>query len=103
MLASGRCAEAGKQEHLSAILAPGRRIARLCSPPIMKKRKVLVVDIGGTNVKLLMSLQDKVKNASGSRMKPKEFVAEFKEVVRGWKFDAISIVFPAPVRHGRIT
>ena len=66
------------------------------------KRKVLVVDIGGTNVKLLMSLRDQRKFPSGPRMKPKEMVAKFKEAVRGWNFDAISIGFPAPVRQGQI-
>ena len=66
------------------------------------KKKVLVVDIGGTNVKLLMSLRDQRKFASGPRMKPKEFVAKFKEAVKGWNFNAISIGFPAPVRKGRI-
>jgi len=35
-------------------------------------------------------------------MVPKEFVARFKENVHGWKFDALSIGFPAPVRKGRI-
>jgi predicted NBD/HSP70 family sugar kinase len=66
------------------------------------KKKVLVVDIGGTNVKLLMSLRDQRKFASGPRMKPKEMIVKLKEAVHGWKFNAISIGFPAPVRQGRI-
>jgi predicted NBD/HSP70 family sugar kinase len=66
------------------------------------KRRILVVDIGGSFVKLLMS--DKVERefVSGPRMNPKQFVARLKENVRGWKFDAASIGFPAPVRDGRI-
>jgi predicted NBD/HSP70 family sugar kinase len=35
-------------------------------------------------------------------MEPKEFLANFQENVRGWKFDVGSIGFPAPVRKGRI-
>lgn len=66
------------------------------------KKKVLVVDIGGTNVKLLMSPRDQRKFPSGPRMTPKEMAAKLKEAVRGWKFDVISIGFPAPVRAGRI-
>ena len=66
------------------------------------KKKVLVVDIGGTHVKLLMSPRDQRKFASGPKMTPKEMIAKFKEAVRGWKFNAISIGFPAPVRQGRI-
>jgi len=67
------------------------------------KRKILVVDIGGTHVKLLMSLRDEREFPSGPRMGPKQFVARFKENVRGWKFDAASIGFPVPIRNGRIT
>ena len=66
------------------------------------KKKVLVVDIGGTNVKLLMSPRDQRKFPSGPRMTPKEMVAELKETARNWKFDAVSIGFPSPVLKGRI-
>ena len=66
------------------------------------KRKILVVDIGGTHVKLLMSLRDEREFPSGPRMGPKQFVARFKENVLGWKFDRASIGFPVPVRNGRI-
>ena len=67
------------------------------------KRKVLVVDVGGTHVKLLMSPRDERQFPSGPRMGPEQFVAKFKQSVRGWKFDRASIGFPAPVRKGRIT
>ena len=67
------------------------------------KKEVLVVDIGGTQVKLLMSPLVQRSFASGPRMRPKKMVAKFKATVRGWKFDVASIGFPAPVRKGRIT
>ena len=67
------------------------------------KRKVLVVDVGGTHVKLLMSPLKERQFPSGARMGPKQFLARFKETVRGWKFDRASIGFPAPLRNGRIT
>ncbi|PYJ17717.1 MAG: hypothetical protein DME96_05050 [Verrucomicrobia bacterium] len=66
------------------------------------KRKVLVVDIGGTHVKLLMSARDEREFVSGPRMRPEQLIAQFKESARGWKFDVVSIGFPAPVRKGRI-
>jgi len=66
------------------------------------KRKVLVVDIGGTHVKLLMSLRDKREFESGPAMTPRDFVGKMKETTGGWKFDAISIGFPSVVREGRI-
>ncbi len=67
------------------------------------KRNILVVDVGGTHVKLLMSPRDEREFPSGPRMGPEQFVARLKQSVHGWKFDCASIGFPAPVRKGRIT
>ena len=68
----------------------------------MKKPRILVIDIGGTAVKLMMSPRDRRKFNSGPRMKPAQWLRRLKQAVRGWKFDAVSIGFPAPVRHGHI-
>src|SRR5215471_14152641 len=65
-------------------------------------RRVLVVDVGGSSVKLLRSAHNERLFESGPRLRPKQFIAKFKENVRGWKFDVVSIGFPAPVRKGRI-
>ena len=35
-------------------------------------------------------------------MTPKQFVAAFRDTVEGWRYDAISIGFPAPVAKGKI-
>jgi hypothetical protein len=67
------------------------------------KKRVLVVDVGGTYVKLLMSPSDEREFPSGPRLKPQQLIAKFKESVRGWKFDRTSIGFPSPVHDGRIT
>lgn len=67
------------------------------------KEKILVVDIGGTHVKLLMSMRDERQFDSGPTMRPKELVAQIKKNAADWSFGAISIGFPAPVRQGRIT
>jgi predicted NBD/HSP70 family sugar kinase len=66
------------------------------------KRRVLVVDIGGTRVKLLMSRRNQREFGSGPRMRPEQLIRKLKEAMRGWKFDVASIGFPAPVRKGRI-
>lgn len=66
------------------------------------KRRVLVVDIGGTHVKLLMSLSDKREFDSGPKMKPAEFVRKMKSTAAGWKFDTVSVGFPSVVRDGRV-
>jgi polyphosphate glucokinase len=68
----------------------------------VRKKKILVIDIGGTHVKLMISRREKRKFDSGPRMTPKVMVAKIKKIVVGWEFDAISIGFPSPVRNGRI-
>jgi hypothetical protein len=65
-------------------------------------KKTLVVDIGGTQVKLMMKRSDHRVFDSGPRMKPKDFVARLRKATRDWKFDNISIGFPAPIRGGKI-
>ncbi len=67
-----------------------------------KKPNILVIDIGGTHVKLMISARERRKFDSGSRMTPAQFMRRVKQSIKGWKFDAISIGFPAPVRNGRI-
>jgi predicted NBD/HSP70 family sugar kinase len=65
-------------------------------------KKTLVVDIGGTHVKLRMKRSEHRMFDSGPRMEPRDFIARFKKHTRGWKFDNVSIGFPAPVRGGKI-
>ena len=66
------------------------------------KKQILVVDVGGSNVKLMISRRDKRKFKSGLNLTPRAMVTEMKPFVSDWKFAAISMGFPAPVRGGRI-
>ena len=66
------------------------------------KRKILVVDIGGSNVKVMVSRRERRKFKSGATLTPREMVAQIKPLVSDWNFDAISIGFPSPLRDGRI-
>jgi len=66
------------------------------------KKKILVVDIGGTHVKLMMLRGRYREFNSGPKMGPKELVAKIEENAKDWRFTAVSIGFPAPVRRGRI-
>jgi hypothetical protein len=68
----------------------------------VKKKNILVVDIGGTHVKLMISARERRKFDSGARMTPAQWLRRMKQNVKGWKFDAVSIGFPAPVRNGHI-
>jgi polyphosphate glucokinase len=64
---------------------------------------VLVIDIGGTHVKLLATGQDEpVKFVSGPKLTPAQMVAGVKKVGRGWKYQAISMGYPGLVLHGRV-
>jgi hypothetical protein len=62
-----------------------------------------VVDIGGNNVKLLLSGQRQVRKIpSGRGFNPRLMVAAIRELTAGWKYDAVAIGFPGQVRNGRI-
>lgn len=64
---------------------------------------VLVVDVGGTNVKLLQAGRaDPVKFGSGSKLTPEDLVAGVMRLTRDWSYDAVSIGIPAPVVAGRL-
>lgn len=67
------------------------------------RNKILVADIGGSNVKLMISREERRKFPSGAKMGPKEFVARLGETLdREWDFGAVAIGFPAPVKEGQI-
>jgi len=63
---------------------------------------VLVIDIGGTHVKVLATGQHKAREfASGPTLTPGAMADGVKKVARGWKYDAVSIGYPGVVLHGR--
>ena len=65
--------------------------------------RVLVVDVGGTNVKILATGQRTPRKApSGPKMTPKKMVAEVKALAGTWKYDAVAIGYPGRVHDGRI-
>lgn len=59
---------------------------------------VLVVDIGGTHVKILATGRSRRRQfVSGPELTPGEMVAGVKKLAAGWKFDRVSIGYPGPV------
>jgi len=63
---------------------------------------VLVVDVGGTHVKLLATGQsDRRVFDSGPTLTPEQMVAGVKELAGDWKYDVVSIGYPGPVLNGR--
>lgn len=70
----------------------------------MKKKKVLVIDVGGSHVKLMISRNGKRRKFdSGKTLAPRKMIAETKKEIGDWKFDVIAIGFPAPVYKGKIS
>ena len=66
------------------------------------KKKILVIDVGGSNVKLMISRATKRKFKSGPKLTPRQMMAQLRPLVSDWKFDVVAMGFPAPVRNGRI-
>jgi predicted NBD/HSP70 family sugar kinase len=68
------------------------------TPRTAKSPRVLAIDVGGTNVKMLASGQKEPrKYPSGPTMTPRKMVRLVKESVRDWKFDCVSLGFPGPI------
>ena len=64
--------------------------------------KVLVIDIGGTNVKMLASEQDTPRRfPSGRELTPRQMVEGVLEATRDWEYDAVAIGYPGPILCGQ--
>jgi polyphosphate glucokinase len=63
---------------------------------------VLVVDVGGTHVKILATGQDESRKfSSGPTLTAKQMVTRVKTLAAGWKYDVVSIGYPGPVLRNR--
>jgi len=66
------------------------------------KPKILVIDVGGTHVKVRVSGQrEEQRIVSGPTMTAARMVREVKRLVKDWKYDVVSIGYPGIVVHGR--
>ena len=85
----------------SSPMATSRRIAvigKRASP-----RRILVIDVGGTHVKLMASGRKQPRKFdSGPQMTAPKMVEQIKELTTDWKYDAVSLGYPGLVVHGRI-
>jgi polyphosphate glucokinase len=63
---------------------------------------VLVVDVGGTHVKILVSGEQEPRRfASGPTLTAKQMVSEVQRLAGDWHYDVVSIGYPGPVLRGR--
>lgn len=64
---------------------------------------ILVVDIGGTGVKVLATGQSERRRfPSGPTMTPEQMVAGVKDIAADWEYDVVSIGYPGLIRKGQI-
>jgi polyphosphate glucokinase len=64
--------------------------------------KVLVIDIGGSNVKVASTdMRVPIKIPSGPTMDAEQMVKGVLAATAGWTYDCISIGYPGPVAHDR--
>lgn len=65
--------------------------------------RILAVDVGGTNVKILASGESQQRRfASGMAMTPEMMVQGVKDLAQGWPYDVISLGYPGVVHAGHV-
>ena len=64
--------------------------------------KVLVIDVGGTHVKVASTdVRVPIKIVSGPAMNAEQMTRRVLAATRGWVYDCITIGYPGPVTHDR--
>jgi polyphosphate glucokinase len=65
-------------------------------------RRILVIDVGGTHVKLLVTgMKQPILIPSGPTLTPAMMIRKVKGAVKNFSYDVVSIGYPGPVVHGR--
>ena len=65
--------------------------------------KILVIDVGGTNVKLLASGQRQPRKfPSGPQLTPEQMVEGVLEATKDWDYDVITMGYPGPVMKNKL-
>ncbi len=65
--------------------------------------KILTIDVGGTNVKILATGQkDRQKFPSGPTLTPSLMVSTVKKLAHDWEYEVVSIGYPGRVLHGKL-
>jgi glucose-6-phosphate isomerase len=63
---------------------------------------ILVIDVGGTHVKILATGEkEKREIDSGPTMTARQMVSSVKKLAGDWKYEVVSVGYPGPVAHDR--
>ena len=64
--------------------------------------KILAIDVGGTNVKVLLSGSHVPRKVpSGPQMTARAMVVAVRQLTKDWRYDVVSLGYPGPVLHGK--
>lgn len=78
-------------------------VANKLTASMSKPRRILVVDVGGTHVKVAVTGSDEPREfESGPKMTPRQMTKQLLALTRNWRFDVVSIGYPGVVRDGKI-
>ncbi len=68
-----------------------------------RARRVLVLDVGGTHVKMRIGTHGPIREfKSGRKLNARQMVAGVLQMTADWRYEVISIGFPGVVVHGKI-
>lgn len=71
-------------------------------PESPQRMKTLVIDVGGTNVKVLATgRREPIKIESGPNMTPKVMASAVRAATADWQYDRVSIGYPGPVKNNK--
>jgi polyphosphate glucokinase len=69
---------------------------------LKRNRRILVIDVGGTHVKLLVTgMKEPILIPSGPTLRPGAMIGQVKSALKSFPYDVVSIGYPGPVVHGR--
>ncbi len=73
------------------------------SSKVPKARRVLVLDVGGTHVKMRIGTRGPIREfKSGRKLNARRMVAGVLRMTADWRYEVIAIGFPGVVVHGKI-
>jgi polyphosphate glucokinase len=79
-----------------------KKISEVATPPILADKRVLVIDVGGSSVKILVTGQTVPRSfRSGPALTPKQMATRVTKLAADWTYDVVSIGYPGPVLAGR--
>jgi polyphosphate glucokinase len=71
--------------------------------PDAPEQRILVVDVGGSHVKVLATGEPKRRRfESGPALTPSQMVDGVLELTKDWSYDVVSVGIPTPIRNGQL-